>query len=79
MSALRRAVMDAIDSSESRCRYFYNDDENPEPCDGLDGCERCLRLAADAVLRVIEPMIRKDEIARVMDADTASANMGRTE
>ena len=38
------------------------------------GCGRELR----ALLDEFEAAVRKDEITRVMDSDTASANMGRT-
>lgn len=77
MSTLRNAVIDALDSSEARCPRFYR--HMAASCSGLDGCQECLELAADAVLKVAEPMIRRDEIHRVMDSDIASANMGRVE
>jgi hypothetical protein len=46
-------IMDAIDSSEARCDSYYV--EADDPCDGLDGCEYCLRRAAKAVLRALDP------------------------
>jgi hypothetical protein len=45
------AVMDAIDSSEARCDRYYI--ERTDPCDGLDGCQDCLRRAAKAVLKAL--------------------------
>lgn len=42
-------IMEAI-MTAPRCPAFYGDDLDPEPCDGLEGCQECLRLAAEAVL-----------------------------
>jgi hypothetical protein len=47
------AVMDALDSSEARCPDFYRYLDGPDTCDGLDGCPRCLRRAAKAVLKAL--------------------------
>lgn len=33
-----------------RCDGFYDEDQ---PCDGMEGCEQCLRLAAEAAADAI--------------------------
>ena len=51
----RAAIIDALDSSEARCPTFYKGLTAADYlCDGLDGCQRCLERAADAVIKIIE-------------------------
>jgi hypothetical protein len=41
-----KVVARAIGTAE-RCDSFYGDDE---PCDGMEGCQACRRMSADAAL-----------------------------
>lgn len=34
-----------------RCEHFFAEDG--DPCDGLEGCDRCLRIAAEDVLETL--------------------------
>jgi hypothetical protein len=47
------AIMDAIDSSGARCPRFGGPEYPGECCSGLDGCNDCLRLAAEAVVKAL--------------------------
>jgi hypothetical protein len=48
------AVAEAVRTS-ARCHLYLAG----EPCDGLDGCDRCLTAAAKAVLRAVELASRR--------------------
>ena len=48
----RGAIAEAIRDAE-RCPSYY---DNRGRCDGLNGCDECLELAAQAVLDALEGM-----------------------
>lgn len=44
-----------VDAIQRAPRCAGHQAEREDPCDGLDGCEECLTLAAAAVLALVQP------------------------
>ena len=47
-------IMAAIEEAERCPNYCADASAGEHPCDGLDGCHRCLELAAIEVLAVLD-------------------------
>jgi hypothetical protein len=83
MSDLRERIVGVLDSSDARCSDFYVTHSTHGPghdqmcCGGLDGCQRCLDFAADAVLRELAALLatraRYEAALRQIEAGLCSA------
>ena len=47
------ATIEAALRDFNHCPRFYADDLDPEPCDGMEGCNECLRNAALSVAQAL--------------------------